>query len=107
MLLVVRLGFQDAKQVLCRGQRLRLAAGKVIRYQAIENESVEVDVLAAVRRLAGVANLGEVPAMPAIAHPAFEELKAGLRGGQCRLLLDAFACQRAEKPELPALHRQE
>src|SRR5262249_28637911 len=99
--------FHGAERLLGRRQGWVVAAGSVICGQAVKGEGVQVNMLAPVRRLAGVGDLRKVTAVRSVAELAFEKIETGLGRGEGALLLGPSRRQGTEEPELPGLQREE
>src|SRR5438093_341469 len=96
----------------CAKERLSAVKGRlifgrsVVGDEAIKRESIQVNVLASIDRLAVIADLGEIAAVPGIAHVLIEKFEAGLGGREGGFFVDVFLSEGAEKPQLSALQRQ-
>src|SRR5262249_45756805 len=99
--------FQRLEERLGGGQGRSVARGLVVGGQCVQGEGIQVNMLAGVRRLAGIGDLGEVAAVLPVAELALEEVESGLGRGEDRLLLDAGRRQGTEEPHLAGLEGYE
>src|SRR5439155_20777826 len=102
---VVSSFLESAKERLSAVKGRLVFCRPIVGDEAIKRESIQVNVLARVDRLAVIADLGKIAAMLGIAHVLLKEVEARFGGGEGGFFIDVFLSQCAEKPKLATLQR--